>query len=124
MQQENRFDQIPEELEPIPEVNSPEENEGKPRRVRRFNFWRGLQTTLGAAFIVATLFTLWTPGSLVESGLEARMAQVVDSASGGDEALVGLILKVRRVQRKLVSFQAIMDMILGQFVQTAPQKPR
>lgn len=89
MQQENRFDQIPEELEPIPEVNTPEENEGKPRRVRRFNFWRGLQTTLGAAFIVATLFTLWTPGSLVESGLEARMAQVVDSVSGGDEAVVG-----------------------------------
>ncbi|MFW5713285.1 MAG: N-acetylmuramoyl-L-alanine amidase [Brevefilum sp.] len=49
--------------------------EGKP-----FNFWRGLQAALGAAFIVATLFTLWTPGSMVESGLEARMAQVIDAA--------------------------------------------
>lgn len=48
---------------------------------RPFNFWRGLQTALGAAFIVATLFTLWTPGSLVESSLEARMAQVIEAAS-------------------------------------------
>jgi N-acetylmuramoyl-L-alanine amidase len=46
-----------------------------------FNFWRGLQTALGAAFIVATLFTVWTPGSLVESGFEARMAQVIEAAS-------------------------------------------
>lgn len=45
-------------------------------------FWRGLQTALGAAFIVATLFTLWTPGSLIDSGLEVRMAQALDSASG------------------------------------------
>lgn len=50
-------------------------------RDKAFNFWRGLWTALGAAFIVATLFTLWTPGSLVESGLEARMAQVIESAS-------------------------------------------
>jgi len=88
MQQENRSDPIPEELEPIPEVNTSEVNEQEPRRVRTFSFWRGLQTTLGAAVIVATLFTLWTPGSLVESGLEARMAQVVDSAAdGGDEMI-------------------------------------
>jgi N-acetylmuramoyl-L-alanine amidase len=33
-----------------------------------------------AAFIVASLFTLWTPGSLVESGLEAKMAQALESA--------------------------------------------
>jgi len=51
-------------------------------KVKRFNFWRGLQTALGAAFIVATLFTLWAPGSLVESSLEARMAQALESASG------------------------------------------
>ena len=89
MQQENTTDQVPEEIEPIPLVNVPEVNEQRSRQVRRFNFWRGLQTTLGAAFIVATLFTLWTPGSLVESSLEARMAQVVDSASGGDEAAAG-----------------------------------
>lgn len=53
----------------------------KPKSVKSFTFLRGLQTTLGAAFIVATLFTLWTPGSLVESGLEARMAAVLESGS-------------------------------------------
>jgi len=88
MQHENRSDPIPEELEPIPEGNTPEVNEQKPRRIRAFSFWRGLQTTLGAAVIVATLFTLWTPGSLVESSLEARMAQVVDSASDGGEEII------------------------------------
>jgi N-acetylmuramoyl-L-alanine amidase len=50
-----------------------------------FNFWRGLGTALGAAFIVATLFTLWTPGSLVESSLEVRMAQVIEGASQNQE---------------------------------------
>jgi N-acetylmuramoyl-L-alanine amidase len=45
-----------------------------------FTFWRGLQTALGAAFIVATLFTLWTPGSLLESSLEARMAQALEAS--------------------------------------------
>ena len=88
MQQENTTDPIPEELESIPMVNTPEVNEQKSKRVRAFSFWRGLQTTFGAAIIVATLFTLWTPGSLVESGLEARMAQVVESASGGSEEVV------------------------------------
>lgn len=52
----------------------------------RFNFWRGLSTALGAAFIVATLFTLWTPGSLVESGLDARMAQVIEAETFNDQA--------------------------------------
>jgi N-acetylmuramoyl-L-alanine amidase len=49
-----------------------------------FTFWRGFQTILGAAFIVATLFTLWTPGSLIEGSLEARMAQVLESASSSE----------------------------------------
>ena len=43
-----------------------------------FGFWRGLQTALGAAFIVATIFTLWTPGSLIDSSLETRMMQALD----------------------------------------------
>ena len=70
---------------------NPEENvPAEPKKAGRekpsgeekpFNFWRGLQTVLGAAFVVATLFTLWTPGSMVESGLEARMAQVIEAAS-------------------------------------------
>ncbi len=56
-------------------------------RAKPFTFWRGLQTAVGAAFIVATLFTLWTPGSLVESSLEARMAQALESASGEEEII-------------------------------------
>ena len=52
-----------------------------------FNFWQGLSTVLAAAFIVATLCTLWTPGSLLESSLEARMAQALDPASGEGEII-------------------------------------
>ncbi len=49
---------------------------------RPFTFWRGFQTALAAAFVVASLFTLWTPGSLVQSSLEIRMAQALEAASG------------------------------------------
>ena len=56
-------------------------------KTTRFSFWRGLQTVLGAAFIVASLFTLWTPGSLVESGLEARMAQALESAQNEEQGV-------------------------------------
>lgn len=75
--EENLSQQSEEELpkEPVSEVN-PEET----TKPARFTFWRGLQTVFGAAFIVASLFTLWTPGSLIESGLEARMAQALESA--------------------------------------------
>ena len=94
----------PEEFDPIqseqpvgePSANEPpghgEETKQEPPKARPrkknetgdkpFTFWRGLQTILAAAFVVATLFTLWTPGSLVESSLEARMAQALQSASG------------------------------------------
>lgn len=65
--------QQPDTQEPAPRVT-------KDRKDKPFNFWRGLQTALGAAFIVATLFTIWTPGSLVDSSLEARMAQALASA--------------------------------------------
>jgi N-acetylmuramoyl-L-alanine amidase len=94
----------PEEFDPIqqePPVSEPPEPreapekeppKARPRRkndapVKPFTFLRGLQTTLAAAFVVATLFTLWTPGSLVESSLEARMAQALQSASGDYSAL-------------------------------------
>lgn len=86
------MDEIPpvdpqEPLEPLTE--EPYDDSTAPRvfKPKPFTFWRGLQTVLGAAFIVATLFTLWTPGSLVESSLEARMAQVLESAGGEEEAL-------------------------------------
>lgn len=69
----------------LPEENLSSQPASK-RVARTFNFWRGLQTTVGAAFIVATLFTLWTPGSLVTSGLDARMAEALQSASGEELA--------------------------------------
>ena len=83
----------------LPEENLTAESEEKPseahdanpkpkaeKKPTRFTFWRGLQSVLGAAFIVASLFTLWTPGSLVESGLEARMAQALQSAQNEEQA--------------------------------------
>jgi len=63
-----------------PDTQEPAPRTTKDRKDKPFNFWRGLQTALGAAFIVATLFTIWTPGSLVDSSLEARMAQALASA--------------------------------------------
>ena len=68
----------------VPPESPPVESTKPAAKEKPFNFWRGLQTVVGAAFVVATLFTLWTPGSLVESGLEARMAQVIESASQGE----------------------------------------
>jgi N-acetylmuramoyl-L-alanine amidase len=51
----------------------------KTKKDQPFTFWRGLQTAIGAAFVIATIFTLWTPGSLVASSLEARMAEALES---------------------------------------------
>ncbi|MDY6872758.1 MAG: N-acetylmuramoyl-L-alanine amidase [Chloroflexota bacterium] len=70
-----------------PEAPRPTPENRKPRRTagdesRPFTFLRGLQTTLAVAFVVATLFTLWTPGSMVEGGLEIRMAQALQPAPG------------------------------------------
>ena len=53
-------------------------DQGKPKP---FTFWRGLQTVLMVAFVVATIFTLWTPNSLIAGSLEAKMAQALESAS-------------------------------------------
>ena len=78
-------------LEPIPEEPEEyqEETPAPPRKraerqsmTRSFTFWRGFQTALAAAFVVASLFTLWTPGSLVQSSLEIRMAQALEAALG------------------------------------------
>lgn len=52
---------------------------------RGFSFWQGIQTALGTAFIVATLFTLWTPGSLVDSQLEAGFGLAALDTLAADE---------------------------------------
>ncbi len=57
-----------------------------PSKLKRgFSFWQGIQTVLGAAFIVATLFTLWTPGSLVDSQLEAGFGLAALDTLAADE---------------------------------------
>lgn len=79
-----------------PENPAKDKRKPKPRKDPPFNFWRGLQTAIGAAFVVATIFTLWTPGSLVESSLEARMAQALES---GGAAIVESTLAPEEVIR-------------------------
>ena len=82
-------------LDPIPEEPGEFHQETPPARKpaqkqvlsKPFTFWRGFQTALGAAFVVASLFTLWTPGSLVQSSLESRMALALEAASS-DVAVV------------------------------------
>jgi len=67
--------------EMAPEESVPDEEHVKRQRSKVFGFWRGIQTVLGTAFLVATIFTLWTPGSMIESSLEARMAAALEAAS-------------------------------------------
>jgi N-acetylmuramoyl-L-alanine amidase len=54
-----------------------------------FTFWRGLQTVLLVAFVVATLFTLWTPDSLIAGSLEAKMAQALQAAELPEDIMPG-----------------------------------
>ena len=83
MEEEQPVEELPEnEVEPQQEPPKARSRQKKTVVVKPFTFLRGLQTALAAAFVVATLFTLWTPGSLVEGSLEVRMAQALQSASG------------------------------------------
>ena len=66
---------------PDPDSQETDLDPVKNRQDKPFNFWRGLQMAFGAAFLVATLFTLWTPGSLVASSLQGRMARALDSSA-------------------------------------------
>ncbi len=73
-----------------PSIPDQEEVEDSPTIQKKniFTFWKGLKTVLGAAFVVATLFSLWTPGSLIDSSLEARMAVALDAAMTDGDDLV------------------------------------
>ena len=53
-------------------------NEGKNRN--GMGTWKTLQTVVSAAFIVATLFTVWSPTSLVSKSLEERMSEAISAA--------------------------------------------
>lgn len=86
-----------EESEVGSESAAPAGKKPKIKRDQPFNFWRGLQTAIGAAFVIATIFTLWTPGSLVASSLEARMAEALES--GSVEEIVETTLDPEEVAR-------------------------
>jgi len=73
------MDDQPPVVQPNNSPVEPVEKDQKHKKPIGFNFWQGFSTVLAAAFIVATLFTLWTPGSLVESSLEARLPLVLDA---------------------------------------------
>lgn len=73
------MDDQPPVVQPNNSPVEPVEKDQKHKKPTGFNFWQGFSTVLAAAFIVATLFTLWTPGSLVESSLEARLPLVLDA---------------------------------------------
>lgn len=89
MDDQTPLDEHVDDLEPLVEEEGVKQvNLAKGKKPAVFNFWGGLTTVLGAAFLVATLFTLWTPGSLVASSLEARMAQVIDFVPGEGESLL------------------------------------
>ncbi|NLN69687.1 MAG: N-acetylmuramoyl-L-alanine amidase [Chloroflexi bacterium] len=80
----------PEEFTEIPESLSSDATGELPlsaeeRKPVIFTFWSGLTTVLAAAFLVATLFTIWTPGSVVDSSLESRMAQVFEPVPDQEE---------------------------------------
>lgn len=52
-----------------------------------FTFWQGFSTVVMTAILVATVFTLWTPGSLVASSLEDRMATALETGAIEEDVL-------------------------------------
>jgi len=65
------------EVQEMPEMESeaPATSADRPRN--GFSTWRIIQTVISAAFVVATLFTVWMPSSLVSKSLEERMSEAV-----------------------------------------------
>ncbi len=49
----------------------------------RFSFWRAAQTFLGLAIVMATLFTMWTPGNLFSSANPGQSAVATRAATPG-----------------------------------------
>lgn len=53
-----------------PSINSPEVEPSQTQKSRsHFNTWRGLTTAISVAVLVASLFTIWTPGTLLSKDL-------------------------------------------------------
>lgn len=51
-----------------------------PRRVARFSIWHAVQTLVGVAIVIATLFTMWTPANLFSNNLLDQMMQAAQSS--------------------------------------------
>lgn len=90
MMEENQIGQSSEEirkeavgdLNPIPE----------PQNIQNptLSIWRMIQTVVLSAFVVATLFTIWTPRSLISKNIEQRIeAALQPQTVDQDEDLIG-----------------------------------
>lgn len=58
------------------------------KRRNGMDTWKILQTVISAAFIVATLFTVWSPTSLVSKSLEERMSEALIAAEIKSESQI------------------------------------
>ena len=56
-------------VEPSPETPPSQ----PPRPAKRFSVWKAFQTIISLAFVIATLFTLWTPANLFSNQLLDNM---------------------------------------------------
>jgi len=63
---------VPVDTDSLAEMPFPET-----KRRNGMGTWKILQTVVSAAFIVATLFTVWSPTSLVSKSLEERMSEAL-----------------------------------------------
>jgi N-acetylmuramoyl-L-alanine amidase len=59
---------------PAPDPEITPGPEAAPERPSSYSTFRALQTVIGVAIIVATLFTLWTPANLFSSNLNQKMS--------------------------------------------------
>src|SRR5512146_2968974 len=51
-----------------------------PRRPARFSVWHAVQTLVGIAIVMATLFTMWTPANLFSNNLLDQMMRVAQNS--------------------------------------------
>lgn len=76
---ENAEDAIPATEQIVTEIASEAPTHQQKKR-NGMGTWKILQTVVSAAFIVATLFTVWSPTSLVSQSLEERMSEALSAA--------------------------------------------
>ncbi len=66
-----------EDIVTSPVESGPETTPSRPLRpANRFSVWKAIQTIFSLAFVLATLFTLWTPANLFSNQLLEKMMSV------------------------------------------------